>query len=253
MNTRINHRHSIHLRGFGTLARLLHKCRSQRDKLERKEKAERMKKIIAQIIALGMMTFAAAHARAAELNAMESPSEQGRVFISVSDFQKVILGSERVLSSENADSAQVEMQDASKGNGSLAALQSMSHDDKILLYKKVLPLAKKQAQDLSRAMTALKKQLAKIKLERKSLQAARISQGQDGKLQEKLFSNILEESNLESKIAEATRQIEESNVLVLEYNKVGANAQLVTVKHGHTSLWNKDTSLEISPMAIAQN
>lgn len=207
-----------------------------------------MNKIIAQIAVLGMMTFAA-HARAGEVSAMETPHVQGgRILVSVSDFQKIIQGTDRVLSSESSGQAQEVL---SSSNKTIAAIQQMSAEDKAELYKKVLPLARKQAQALSSVMTSLKSQLAKVKSERKAIQAARLSQNQDTKLQEKLFSNLMEESNLEAKIAEAGRQIQESSLLVIEYHNMGSTTELVSVQHGQKHLWSHNpVSVET---AIAQN
>ncbi|HVJ64693.1 MAG TPA: hypothetical protein VM901_05510 [Bdellovibrionota bacterium] len=204
-----------------------------------------MNRIIAQIAVAGMMTLAA-QAVAGELNATESSSVQGRIFISVADFQKIIRGSERILSSET--SATVEAQDVSS-NGSVAALQSMNAEDKASLYKKVLPIAKHEAQVLSSTVESLKAKLAKIKADRKQLQVARLSNN-NAKVQKELFANILEESNLEAKIAEAKREIQESHVLVVEFKKVGTETILVNVQHEGQSLWNTGAS---SKTVIAQN
>lgn len=208
-----------------------------------------MKRIIGQIAVLGMMTITA-QAEAGELNAMEAPSVQGRIFISVTDFQKVLRGSERILSSESS----VPAQEVRSSNETIAALQAMDAQDKAMLYKKVLPLAKKQAQALSTAVESLKTQLAQTKKERKALQAARLSQSQDGKLQEKLFSNLMEESNLEAKIAEAQRQIEESSVLALEFYKSGESLAVVSIQHGQNNLWSLgQVSGAHTAVAIVQN
>ncbi|HVJ63974.1 MAG TPA: hypothetical protein VM901_01830 [Bdellovibrionota bacterium] len=204
-----------------------------------------MNRIIAQIAVASMMTFAA-QASAGELNAMESSYAQGRIFISVSDFQKVVRGSERILSSENG-AQNAAAQEVS--NSSLAAIKTMTAEDKAMLYKKVLPIAKHEAQALSSAVNSLNAKLKEIKAERKALQVARLS-GNDGKIQEKLFSNILEESNLEAKISEAKRQIQESHVLMVEYKKVGSQTKLVNVQHGTKTLWNVNSA---SPALIAQN
>lgn len=207
-----------------------------------------MKRIIAQIAVVGMMTFTA-QVRAGELSAMESSSIQGRIFISVNDFQKIIRGSERILSSETG--ADVEVQDVRNGNTSIAALKAMSSEDKAMLYKKVLPIAKHEAQALSSVLVSLNSKLAAIKTERKKLQLARLNQSANaGKVQEELFANLLEESNLEAKIAESKRQIQESHVLVLEYKKNGNETALVNVQHGTKSLWNQS---EMSEAVIAQN
>jgi hypothetical protein len=207
-----------------------------------RRKAERMKRFIAQITVLGMMTFTA-QARAGELSAMESSHAQGRIFISVNDFQKIVGGTERNLSS-NA-------QDVQNSSNSVAALKSMNSEDKASLYKKVLPLAKNEAKALSSVLADLNTKLAAIKAERKQLQVARLNQSKDSaKTQEKLFTNLLEESNLEAKIAEAKRQIEESNILVMEFKRIGQTTQLVSVQHGNKALWTKHT---LPNAVIAQN
>lgn len=215
---------------------------------------ESMKRIIANFAVAGIMTLAA-HARAGEVAAMETPNVQGRVFISVGDFQKVLRGSQRILSSENGAMSSVTAQDAQDDHSSMAALKDMSADDKASLYKKVLPLAKKEARALTTAINALNTQLAQIKAERKTLQAARMNQGPtpNPALQSRLFSNLLEESNLEAKIAEAKRQIQESHILVVEFSKSGRETVLVKVQHGSKSLWSKPAANLNAETIIAQN
>jgi len=179
-----------------------------------------------------------AHANAGELSATEA--SQGRLFISVSDFQKILRGKERILSSDkgSATKANNEQDARDYSHGSVAALKALGSKDKALMYKKVLPIAQDEQKALSLTVDSLSKKLAQIKAERKSLQHARMSQSKNkAEVQKQLFKNLVSESNTQAKLDQAQKQIQSSNVLVLEFVQRNDQTKIVKVQHGTKVLW----------------
>lgn len=127
-------------------------------------------------------------------------------------------------------------------------LMNLPKADVARLMAKIEDIAELRAQLATKLTATLAPKLEEIRKNRLQIQSKRLSSmsTEDGRLSKALYENILEESNIDSKVNKGLEEFDTTHVVTLDFLQIKGSRIVQSISLGNTRIWGSRATVNVA-------